>query len=115
MSDHIDISGAAVFEYTDERGIVRFRTSIPEGAQIYTCAYCRHAFVPSRSHAKVCSGACRVALHRALKAQYIDPPSLRTDHFSAERKSATGFGLITASEAVQLDQQARRDAGLDQE
>ena len=68
-------------------------------------------FLPERGHRKTCSGACKVAKHRALKLASdadIVQPWLRRECYSQERKNATGFGLMTRRELYEADMRVRQ-------
>ena len=68
-------------------------------------------FYPKRDDARTCSGACRIALHRAL--QYEDDvdvpsPAFRRDCWARDRAFATGYGLLTRREQYEADMRVRR-------
>ena len=71
------------------------------------CAYCLGLFTAKRAHATTCSGACREAMSRALKATELDRPCLRRETWSAARKQATGYGLMTRRAAYEADRRVR--------
>lgn len=77
------------------------------------CAYCGGTFKAARKHAKTCSGACRIALFRALKYEHdADVPSYfeRREVYSAERELATGTGTMTPGEQLAADKRVRAEA-----
>lgn len=80
------------------------------------CYYCRGRFRASAAREAVtCSGACRQALSVALALESdvdILPGACRRTTFSKERAAATGFGLMTTTEAVRADRRARRWARI---
>jgi hypothetical protein len=81
------------------------------------CDYCLGRFMPSRSDAVRCSDACRKAVSRALQLEtwaHVDPPSIRSEHWSSDRAAATGCGSLTRREAYLADLRVRLLAGLDQ-
>lgn len=74
------------------------------------CPYCLGMFTPARADAVTCSGDCRMAVSRALAYEsYADVPAacLRRDTGGQQRREATGFGLVTASEGYQADLRVR--------
>lgn len=52
-------------------GVGAYRKRTP--SQVHVCEYCGNIFYAKRSHAKTCSGACRVALCRRDK-KIMDMP-----------------------------------------
>lgn len=118
------------YSYTDELGRQRYRfVPLPFGMfapeppppkpHELVCAFCQQVFRADRPHAKTCSGACRVMLHRALKKPAkVAQAMLAQDwgeSYSEERKAATGWALLTAQEVRDLAMAARKRAGLDQD
>lgn len=80
------------------------------GLTEHTCTYCRGQFRSPRSHARTCSGACRVALHRALAHDddhEVPGPALRRDCYARDRAVATGRGLLTRGEQYEADIRVR--------
>lgn len=71
------------------------------------CVYCLGRFAARRRHALTCSAACRKAVSVALQAEEIDRPALRREAFSAARKRATGYGLMTRRQAYEADRRVR--------
>lgn len=93
------------------REIRRRRPSRARVHEARQCEYCLGTFVPSRSDAITCSAACRRARVDALAADDVDPPSVgRNDSWSRARRDATGWGLVTCSEAYKHDLRVRRHA-----
>lgn len=85
----------------------------PMGAREATCDYCLGTFATLRAHTKTCSGACRVAVHRALKHESdadVPSPYERRECFAADRAAATGFGLMTPNEQHAADLRVRAQA-----
>lgn len=80
---------------------------------ITICHYCEGPFPPARSDAKTCSGACKMATHRAVKAEFVTPAIFRRDANSDERKAATGWGIMTPMESEFADYRVRAAAGID--
>jgi hypothetical protein len=75
------------------------------------CEYCLGTFAPSRVDAITCSAACRQARNQALRVDEVMPASVgRRDTWSAERRQATGWGLVRCSEAYHHDLRVRRHA-----
>jgi hypothetical protein len=92
---------------------VRWRDPGGETVTERVCAYCLGTFLATRGHRRTCSPACRVARHRALKlAADADVPSpvVRRDCFAEDRRRATGYGLMTATEMWRADLRVRSEA-----
>lgn len=83
-----------------------------DGRPVRRCSYCRGHFRASGAREAVtCSGACRQALSVALAYEDdvdILPGICRRTTFSKERAAATGYGLMTTTDAVRADLRARR-------
>lgn len=85
----------------------------PTNARKARCTYCDGKFWTTRKHARTCSGACRVAYHRALQHESdVDVPSAaaRSECYAHDRADATGFGLMTAGEQYAADMRVRKQA-----
>ncbi len=109
---HAEATGQPVLaelrEYTEAMKVA-FGWRSPD-AKPLVCDYCEGTFYSSRAHAHTCSGACRVAVHRALShktdAEVPSPPH-RRECFAADRAAATGFGLMTTTEQYAADLRIR--------
>lgn len=87
----------------------------PSTLEPRACAYCDREFRPQRPQRTTCSGACRVAMHRALAYTTdedvpVASSSARRETVSAERRAATGVGLMTARESYEADLRVRARA-----
>lgn len=77
------------------------------------CDYCDQAYEPERSTSRYCSGDCRMRAHRALRAVELEPPSLRSDAMSHQRRQAVGYGLLTRREQYEGDLRVRAAHGIE--
>jgi hypothetical protein len=86
----------------------------PPGALPIVCIYCEGTFYALRRRdAKTCSGACRIAVHRALQHETdadVPSPALRRECYAADRAAATGFGLMTTPDQYAADLRVRKQA-----
>ena len=71
------------------------------------CTYCLGYF-NGRDGAETCSDACRKARSDAPRHdEVVMRPSTRRDSYSLQRAQATGFGTVTAGDAVRHDNRIR--------
>lgn len=74
------------------------------------CGYCLGSFVPGRSDAEWCGGACRMAVSRALEHESHADVPMAHERRRTSGSNATGF-YLSPEEAVAADLRVRCLAG----